>query len=152
MRGLRWLVSLSVLGAALVIGGRSASAQGCSITTTPVTFGVYDVFSTTALTSTGSVNYRCYGWEHKRTVYLSRGSALSNNPRQMTRGAYRLDYNLYLDAARTQIWGDPNPYSFSDTGWDWYPNETLTIYASIPAGQDVPAGAYTDAIVATLNF
>jgi spore coat protein U-like protein len=117
-----------------------------------VSFGIYDVFSATPLNSTGSLNYQCTWIVHQRTIYLSKGSAPNNNPRQMVSGANRLNYNLYLDAARTQIWGDPNPYAFSDTGWDFFPNVTLTIYGSIPAGQDVPTGTYTDAIVATVNF
>jgi spore coat protein U-like protein len=152
MRRVRWLVSLFVLGSTLVLSGSAASAQTCSISTTPVSFGVYDVFSSTPLNSTGSVNYQCTWIVHQRTVFLSKGSAPTNNPRQMVSGANRLNYNLYLDAARTQIWGDPNPYSFSDTGWDFFPNVTLTIYASIPAGQDVLTGTYSDAIVATVNF
>jgi spore coat protein U-like protein len=152
MRRVRWLASLFVLGATLVLGGRSASAQTCSISTTPVSFGMYDVFSAAPLASTGSLNYQCTWLVHQRTVYLSKGFAPTNNPRQMVSGANRLNYNLYLDAARTQIWGDPNPYSFGDTGWDFFPNVTLTIYGSIPAGQDVPTGTYTDAIVATVNF
>ena len=153
MSGVRWLVSLFILGATLVIGGRSTSAQTCSITTTPVSFGIYDVFSLTDLASTGSVHYQCT-WLvlRQRTVYLSKGSAPSNNPRQMVSGANRLNYNLYLDAGHTQIWGDPNPYSFSETGWDFFQNVTLTIYGSIPAGQDVPTGSYSDAIIATVNF
>lgn len=152
MRGVRWLVSISVLAAAMLVGGRSASAQSCSISTTSISFGVYNVFNTTPLTSTGTVTYRCQWLIGARTVYLSKGSAPSNNPRRMSNGANRLNYNLYLDAGRNQIWGDPNPYSHSASGWVWMPNVTLTIYAAIPAGQDVPAGTYSDAVTATLNF
>jgi spore coat protein U-like protein len=152
MSGVRWLVSLFVLAAAMVVGGRCASAQTCSISTTSITFGVYNVFDTLPLTTTGSVNYRCTWWVHKPSVYLSKGSASSNSPRQMANGANRLSYNLYLDAGRTQIWGDPNPYSYSVNGWQWLPDVTLTVYGSIPAGQDVPAGTYSDSVIATLNF
>ncbi len=54
MRGVRWLVSLLVLGAALVIGGRPASAQ-CWISATTVSFGHYDGVTTTdAAHSTGN--------------------------------------------------------------------------------------------------
>lgn len=153
MRGVRWLVSLSVLGAMLVIGARSASAQSCTFTATSVSFGVYNVFDTNSLASTGSVSYQC-SWLLflTRTVYLSKGSAPNNNPRQMVNGASRLNYNLYMDAAHTQIWGDPNPYSYSAVGLAFFPNVTLTVYALIPAGQDVPTGSYSDSIVATFNF
>ncbi len=152
MSGVRWLVSLSVLGATLVIGGRSASAQSCTFTTTSVAFGVYNVFDPTPLASTGSATYQCIWLAQPRTVYLSKGSAPSNEPRQMVNGAARLSYNLYLDAAHTQIWGDPNPFSYSASGFVLFPNVTLTVYALIPAGQDVPTGSYSDSVVATFNF
>jgi spore coat protein U-like protein len=28
----------------------------------------------------------------------------------------------------------------------------LIVYASVPGGQDVPMGAYTDSVLATVNF
>jgi spore coat protein U-like protein len=154
MRGVRWLLSLSVLGAAVILGGRPALAQfgGCTITATPVAFGIYDVFSPTSLASTGSVRYQCEWIVFNRTVYLSKGSASSNSPRQIVSGSDRLNYNLYLDAAHTQIWGDPSPYSYNANGLAFFPDVTLTVYGLIFAGQDVPTGNYSDFIVATINF
>ncbi len=152
MRGIRWLLSLSVAGAALVIGGHSASAAGCWISTTPVAFGSYNAVNSTDLASTGTVHYWCSGQVYTRTVYLSKGVAGSNTPRQMAFGGNRLSYNLYLDAAHSQVWGDPNPYSYRVTVSANNPDVTLTIYGLIPQGQDVPAGNYTDNITATINF
>jgi spore coat protein U-like protein len=152
---MRWVLALIVLGAVLAAGGRAASAQSCSVTTTPVSFGSYDVFTSTDLPSTGSIRYQCanLSWS-TLTVYLSKGSAASNNPRQMVSGANRLNYNLYLDAAHTQIWGDPNPNSYSQFYWGagGNPNVTLTVYGLIPALQDVATGSYTDSVTATVNF
>lgn len=152
MSGVRWLVSLFILDAALIIGGRSALAQTCTVTTTQVSFGIYNVFSTTDLASTGTVTYRCSGWVYQPSVYLSKGSATSNNPRQMVSGANRLNYNVYLDAAHTNIWGDPNPFSYRYNGWLHNADVTLTVYGLIPRLQDVSSGTYTDSIIATLNF
>ena len=96
MRSMRWLLALLVLGAAWTSGERLASAQwgwgSCTITTNPVNFGTYDVFSSTDLPSTGTVRYQCTGlrWSYV-TVYLSKGSAPNNNPRQMAKGADRQD-------------------------------------------------------------
>ena len=152
MRGIRWLVSLSVLGAALVVGGRSASAAACWVSTTPVAFGSYNAVSGTALASTGTVHYWCSGNVGTRSVYLSRGLAPSNNPRQMAHGTDRLNYNLYMDAAHSQIWGDPTPYSYRVTTSANNPDVNLIIYGLIPVGQDVPAGSYADNITVTINF
>jgi len=153
MRGTRWLLAVLVLVAALVVGGRSAFAQSCTLSTTPVSFGTYDVFDAADLPSTGTIHYQC-GLLFFRTVsvYLSNGSASSNNPRQMANGAERLAYNLYLDAGYTQIWGDPNPNAYSRFFLFSAPDVTLTVYGLIPALQDVAAGSYSDVVVATINF
>ena len=140
MRGVRWVVSLAVLGAALSFCEPVAVAQaflGCTISTTSVSFGTYDVFNAVSLPSI--------------QVTLSKGLyAPNNNPRQMASGANRLNYNLYLDAAHTQIWGDPNPNHYDNSGW--FLTGSVTIYGLIPAGQDVAAGIYSDNITATINF
>ncbi len=153
MRSMRWLVSLGVLGGLLLLGDRSASAQTCTITTTSVAFGTYNVFSTANLASTGSVTYYCRRNAQNITVWLNKGLyGLTNNPRQMASGTNRLNYNLFLDANHTQIWGDPNPYRY---GPSTPPNRTyvtLTVYGLITAGQDVPAGTYADSVTVTINF
>jgi spore coat protein U-like protein len=154
---MQWLLALLVLGAAWTSGERPASAQwgggSCTITANPVNFGTYDVFSSTDLPSTGTVRYQCTNlWWSNVTVYLSKGSAPNNNPRQMARGADRISYNLYLDAAHTQIWGDPSPYSYSHFYWWGNADVTLTIYGLIPALQDVTRGSYSDSVTATVNF
>lgn len=152
MRSIRWF-SLSVLLAALLVNGREAAAQpwvSCSISTTSMSFGMYDVFSGASLPTTGAIFYSC-NWHARIQVTLSRGGyAPNNNPRQMANGDSRLDYNLYLDAAHTLIWGDPSPNHYNRSGW--FISGSLTVYGLIPAGQDVPAGIYSDSVTATVNF
>src|SRR5664279_5642945 len=109
MRRLRWWLTLAILGGVLIISERSASAQWCSVGATPVSFGSYDVFSPVPLASTGTVTYRCL-FAQSMTIWLDKGlNAPTNSPRQMTSGIDRLNYNLYLDAGHTQVWGDPSP-------------------------------------------
>ncbi|MDR7993823.1 spore coat U domain-containing protein [Thermosynechococcus sp. TG252] len=81
------------------------------------------------------------------------GNAGRFTPRQMTSGRERLDYNLYIDAARTQIWGDGTggsslrtlvPVNHAPT--------TLEIFGRIPTRQFVPAGIYSNTIVVTLEY
>ena len=66
----------------------------------------------------------------------------------------QLAYNLYLDAARTVVWGD------GSGGTSVYANArppnnqwvTVTVYARVGSGQDVTVGSYTDSIVATILY
>ena len=56
-----------------------------------------------------------------------------------TLGQSTLDYNLYLDPLRAQVWGDPYPNSYSTGAKLFFWEATLDIYGRIPAEQDVPA-------------
>jgi spore coat protein U-like protein len=69
-------------------------------------------------------------------------------------GVEALTYNLYLDAARTIVWGDGsggsqmylsnNPPKSADV--------QLTVYGKIDSFQDVSAGSYADTVTVTVNF
>ena len=157
MRGVRWLVSLLVLDAMLVVGGRSASAQAnqsCTIAVTPVAFGVYDVFAPGALYSTGSVTYSCGQQVNTITIWMSKGLGATNNPRQMASGANRLSYYLCQDANCATLWGDAQyPSDYGPVGLNRNNRTaTLYVYGKILPGQDVPTGTYTDSILVEIDF
>jgi len=72
----------------------------------------------------------------------------------MLKGSEALNYNLYLDAARTIIWGDgtagtqtyfiKNPTNNQDV--------TVPVYGRVPTGQSVSKGTYSNTITVTINF
>jgi spore coat protein U-like protein len=132
----------------------SPAMAACTISITSVSFGAYDVFSSVPFDTTGSVTYRCGPQDKNIMITLDRGGASSFNPRRMLQGTQPLNYNLFLDAARTIIWGD------GTGGTQFYgiinpltnQNVTVTIFGRIPAGQDVSSGSYTNAVTATINF
>ncbi|HJT21534.1 MAG TPA: spore coat U domain-containing protein [Nitrospira sp.] len=132
------------------------AAVDCNISTVGVSFGSYNVFSAAVLTSTGNVSIRCTGigaGVSPVSVFLNPGLGGSFQPRTMIHGADKLNYNLYLDSAGVQIWGD------GTSGTQTYNtlmlnNRTvnITVFGRIPPSQDVSTGSYTDTIVATINF
>lgn len=142
---------------ALVIGTLYASdahAQACTISATSVNFGSYNVFNGSPTDSTGTVTYRCNGSAHNITIGLTQGAGASFNQRQMQKGSESLTYNLFVDASRTNIWGDgtggTSVYSIANP-----PNNTnvnLTVYGRVTAGQDVSAGSFSDTVTAVINF
>ena len=152
-RGLR---RFFIVAAALVpaLASSSARAAGsCTIVTwSGVAFGTYDVMSSSPLDSTGAVLINCDNAATSVTVNLSRGNASTFKTRYLVNGSAHLSYNLFLDAARTTLWGDGTGGS-SHYGPVSRPGlALLTIYGRIPALQDLPAGSYIDTIVATVNF
>jgi len=150
----RWIRTLVLAAAACALASRSAhAAASCTVTTvTGVAFGVYDVERTSPLDTTGLIRVDCNGAAKNVSVDLSRGNAPSFSPRVMKSGTAQLTYNLFLDAARTSIWGDGTGGS-GHYGVTNPPNVIdLTIFGRIPPLQDLPIGAYTDTIVVTTNF
>lgn len=147
------------LGACLAaLTALSASARvaeaACTISATSVVFGTYDVFTTAPRDSTGTVIYRCGPRDRRITITISRGSSTTFTPRTLVNGTARLQYNLFRDAAFATVWGDGTggtaTYSIVNP-----PNNrdvVLTVYARVPAEQDVPAGAYADSVVVTLEY
>ncbi len=125
----------------------------CTISASGVNFGGYNVFSNTPLDASGTVTFQCSPIAVNVQVQLSRGGAPSFSPRQMRQGGTTLDYNLYLDVARTIIWGD------GTAGTQVYSalvgalvDIVVPVYGRVPVRQNVPAGAYTDTITATIVF
>ena len=142
-----------VLAAALCAA--AAPVEGaCSVSATPVSFGVYDVFQASPTDSTGTVTYRCGNTDHHITITISSGSAGTFTPRTLRSGADTLGYNLFRNAAFTEVWGDGagatatyfivNPPNNQDV--------VLPVYARIPAGQDARAGTYGDSVVVTVEY
>jgi spore coat protein U-like protein len=136
-----------------------ARAKGnCSfVTVTGVAFGSYNVFAANPLDSTGTIGFQCNPGAAGSTVVvtLSTGSSGSFTRRRMLSGSDELGYNLYLDAARTTIWGDGSGGSSSFTvnlpadGWTTI---TQSVYGRAPARQDAASGLYSDTITVTMNW
>jgi spore coat protein U-like protein len=116
-------------------------SAACTISTTPVNFGSYDVFSASPTDSTGLITITC---NETPAPY----APVSIGPSPNSGG---LNYNLYTNAARTSIWGDGTSGTVRvwRTFWRNIPRN-LTVYGRIPPGQDVPAGTYTDTLTVTL--
>lgn len=131
-------------------------AFNCRISTTPLNFGSYDVFSGFVLDSTGTVSITCNAPDHKPLailVTLNAGGSGSFNPRQLraTTGNDRLNYYLFTDPSRSVIWGDGTGGSSPVSGVvTKYSSFNALVYGRIPARQNVSVGAYTDQITATV--
>jgi len=154
MRGIKLLLFLGI-GLAWLVAAHPAAAQSCTISTrTNVVFGNYNVYTATPVTVNGQIRINCNAATNSVIVDLSRGNAPTFLPRYMLKGIEHLTYNLYLDAARTTIWGDNTggTVHYGPTNPPNGTNVNITIYGQVTALQDVSAGAYTDSITATANF
>jgi len=142
------------LGAAAVLTALAtvaSAAPTCTITGAngPI-FGVYDVNSTLSVDAAGSINYSCTG-SAKPEVRLSSGAGGSFFPRAMVGASSRLRYNLYLDAGRSQVWGEGSGGTHTYQGPAGN-SRSVPVFGRIPPLQDVAPGTYSDTIVVTFVF
>jgi spore coat protein U-like protein len=154
----RRLLAIALLLAGLSYGTASqALCVGVTVATgTTMQFLPYDPVSGTASDAVGLVTIGCagVGLLSSFSVSLSIGTGTAYSTRQLGNGAARLNYNLYRDLDRLQIWGDGTPGTFQrnynavlSLGTVEYP-----VYGRIPARQDKPPGAYTSSITITIDL
>lgn len=148
----RYAIRALLLTVGMIAASGSRADAACTVSTTGVSFGSYDVFTGTANDSTGFVTFRCDA-RTTVTVRLDRGSSPTFAPRTLRQGATVLTYNLYRNTARTTIWGDGTAGT-SELVVTVNANQTRTqtVFGRVPARQDVPAGAYADTVVVTIVF
>jgi spore coat protein U-like protein len=139
-------------------------ALDCTLSATGVAFGVYDAASTMPADSAGNVMVRCthLGGGAVKTSYsiaLSAGSSGIYAQRLMRAGTSALNYNLFTDPTRLQVWGNGTGGSTLVAGTllvnpgNFVINEvTHPIYGRIPAQQAADTGSYSDTILVTLTF
>jgi len=148
----RALSATLAIAVGLLLAARPAAAANCTVSTTPVSFGAYNVFSGAPLDSTGMVTCWCDD-DRDIEVRFNQGSSTTFQPRTMRKGPEVLNYNLYLNAARTTIWGDgsggTSVYSGSISSGS---TVDLIVYGRVPALQNVSAGAYSDTVTVTFEF
>lgn len=139
-------------------------ALDCTLSATGVAFGVYDAASTAPTDSAGNVSVRCthVGGGAVKTSYsitLSTGASGAYAQRRMRAGTSFLNYNLFRDATRLQVWGNGTGGSALVGGTllvnpgNFVINEVShPIYGRIPAQQAADTGSYSDTILVTLTF
>ena len=130
-----------------------AAPSTCTISSTPIDFGTYSVFSMSPNNNSGGgITIVCTnGSGSSFDVALSTGLSNGYASRLMKSGINQLNYNLYTSAARTAVWGDGTGGS-SVMRANKGGTTTLTLFGQIPAEKDANVGTYSDSITATVNF
>lgn len=145
----------AISGLFLMLLASQARALGCTITATPIGFGSYVSSSAFPLDATADVNVNC----DVGAPYLVRLDAGANSggtfsPRKMLLGGGgdALNYNLYRNASRSEIWGDGTNGSFIQSGSGTGANVPWPVYGRLPGSQNVGVGTYADNITVTVEW
>jgi spore coat protein U-like protein len=115
-----------------------------------VNFGSYDMFSNSALDTTGNIDVNCPSGVGYSMALTAGGG--THTQRVMNSGGHRLNYNLYTAANRAVVWGDATSGTVRVNGTGIGVNVNHGVYGRIPALQNVRTGSYSDIIIVELTF
>lgn len=152
--------ALLALLAILFFSAAGAQAQSCSVTATPMAFASYNAFSGLNVEATSTVSTTCSGILFVGVTYevrLDGGQEANILTRKMRQGvtSNKLGYQVYLNAGRTQVWGNGvqgSSYTGTMLLGLFSRTQTRTVYGRIPSGQQVNTGDYTDGPVMTVIY
>jgi spore coat protein U-like protein len=135
------------------LGVSATVSSNCNVSTSPVAFGSVDVTAGSAVNGSGSISVTCTsGTAWSAAADVGAGTGASLETRKMSNGVDVLNYALYVDNARSSIWGDgESTATIDDTGTG--SAQSKTIYGTILANQaGVTAGSYADTVVVTVTY
>jgi spore coat protein U-like protein len=134
--------------------GPAPSRGLCTVAATPLAFGKYDPLRHNDGVTVSMLHYRCFGVPRRLTIGLTTGQSGSFRARKMRRGKDAIVYNLYLDAAGTQVWGDGtggsqtfivnSPSSGSEVN--------IPVYGRLFGDQNDSAGNYHDDVSVLVTY
>lgn len=137
------------------LGVSATVTNNCTISTVALAFGSYDPVvanASTNLDGTGTVVVACTKGS-TATIGLGLGSNATGSTRRMKdAGTNYLTYELYQDTGRSTVWGNSGAALLSPVAAPSKAARNFTVYGRVTSNQDVPAGSYSDTVVATVNF
>ena len=135
----------------------AANAVTCRVTVSPLAFGIYNPGQAAPVDSVASLTVRCQARPGTYAVTIGPGLSGDQLARTMLAGpGQTLNYNLYRDPARTQVWGNGTPPTFLVAGARTAKGRPTfydhPVYGRIFGNQFPDPGTYTDTLMVTVLF
>lgn len=147
-------VAVSAASASANLSVSASVANNCTISSNAISFGSYDPIvaqATANLDAAGSVVITCTKGA-TTTIGLDTGANASGGERRLGSAGNYLTYELYQDSSRSTVWSNTGAGLLTVAAAPSKAARTYSVYARMTGGQDVPAGTYSDTVVATVNF
>jgi spore coat protein U-like protein len=129
--------------------------RNCTIATTPINFGAYDPVAanaTTPLDGVGSIIIACTRGTGAHVGLSNGGNNIGSTRRMQMNAVNFLTYEIYKNAGRSDVWGNDFGTNLDVPNAPSLEPRTYTAYGRVPAAQDASVGAYTDVVVASVDF
>ena len=148
------IIQTSAATATTSLDVSASVTNNCTISAAALGFGSYDPVVANAtgnLDGTGVVTVACTKGA-TATIALGGGNNASGSTRRLADGSGNyLTYELYSNSGRTNVWNTTTG-TLSTGAAPSKASRDFTVYGRVEPNQDVPAGSYSDAVVATVNF
>ncbi|MGR8979207.1 MAG: Csu type fimbrial protein [Gammaproteobacteria bacterium] len=126
----------------------------CTVSATGLSFGSFSPLTGSTVDSTATITVFCDALANY-TLTLSPGGSGTYTPRRMASGGNTLEYNLYRDAGRNQIWGNGTGGTYTVSGSIFLlGSNDHTVYGRIPLStqRNAMVGSYSDSITVTVTY
>jgi spore coat protein U-like protein len=137
-----------VLAAAIFMTGVHASA--CTVSVSPVNFGIYESNQSSPLPGLGSVTLNCQSGTTFE-IGIDNGLSYQTPYRRMNSAGHYLLYQFYQENGYNIVWGN-SPGSDTVLGIATGSNQRFMVYGRIPGNQLVPEGTYNDRVTVTVYY
>ena len=124
--------------------------EACTISGTTIDFGTYSAGQQAALDAQGDIRYDGCA-VGTLVISLDGGSAANVNGRKMRNGDAELNYQLYRNPGRSQVWGSGDQ-AVQQVLLEALVPGVISVFGRVAGGQSVPAGTYTDTVNVTMTF
>jgi len=150
-----WLCAALAVVFALGLPSRVAAMECVIESLSDLAFGRYLVTGRRPVDAVAFLVFSCTDIQGNDMVSIEIGRSLTGGfaPRVMTGPGSNLEYDLYLNAGRTRVWGDGTAGTFASRVRPFRNRPTsVPIYGRIPPSQGVQPGIYSDTVVVSLVF
>ena len=126
----------------------------CTVSASDLNFGPYQQNSVTDVDAQTTIDVTCPTIAYEVGIDVGAFAPGGTTSRSMQGGfpLDNLDYEMYTDPARTNVWTDVfgSAGTVNDTGTGAV--QTLDVYGQIPLGQNSNPGAYADTVNVVVYF
>jgi spore coat protein U-like protein len=122
----------------------------CTVTGGSLAFGNYDPTLATNLDQNGSFIVACTKGTSP-IVGLNNGANFATS-RRMSNGTDFLEYEIYKETGRTNIWGNAGGAAVTLGPMTTNAPQTVTVFGRVTPAQNVGTGGYSDTVLITVTF
>ncbi len=128
--------------------------SACVVTATPLSFGAYEIDNIQGnnLNVQTSISLFCSNGTNYQ-IAIDFGQHSSGTQRRMLEvdGTENLQYQIYQDSIHTMVWGNTEGVD-TLSGQANGTAQTIPVYGSVSADQNVSPGVYQDTLLLTVTF